>query len=112
MPKGDPSVCAVQADTWRQCTEDNITDPAAIRLRCEALADNFDKCVLDWRGKVGPSVQLRGEGPGEPPEQCQPMSCLIANCLHRNKFDFDRCKLPMEYFKRCVKGLYGSEYIL
>lgn len=111
---GDPAVCAVQVDVWRQCAEDNVADPAALRARCDPLAENFEKCIVEWRtadNGRNATTQLRGEGPGEPPIQCAPLSCMIASCLHQNKFEFSKCQIPSEYFKRCVKGLYGSEYI-
>jgi hypothetical protein len=60
---------------------------------------------------VGPDAKIRGTGPGLPPPQCQGMACLVEQCLLRTSYNFDHCKLPTEFFKKCVKGLYGSEYV-
>lgn len=90
--------------------EDNLLNKAVLSI-CEPLATTFDQCVAEWRGRVGPAVQVKGIGRGEPPLQCCNISCLVERCLKLSKYDFEKCKAPMDAFKRCVKGLYGKEYV-
>uniref|UniRef100_D3TR31 CHCH domain-containing protein n=1 Tax=Glossina morsitans morsitans TaxID=37546 RepID=D3TR31_GLOMM len=81
----DSEVCDDETNNWRACVEDNLSAPDLDR-----------KC---------------SENEGEPPPQCAAMSCLIGACLRKNGYSFERCKLPMHYFKHCVKSFYGSEYV-
>lgn len=109
-PEDYSEVCDNEANSWRICVEKNLGG-MEIRRACEPHKETFDKCIASWRAKVGPSVQVKGENEGEPPLQCAAMSCLVGECLRQFNYDFQRCKPPMDFFKHCVQGLYGSQYI-
>ncbi|CBH18423.1 protein of unknown function (DUF1903), putative [Trypanosoma equiperdum] len=106
----DSEVCDDETNNWRACVEDNLSAPDLDR-KCSKYIDSFNRCIASWRTKVGYDVKVRGENEGEPPPQCAAMSCLIGACLRKNGYSFERCKLPMHYFKHCVKSFYGSEYV-
>ncbi|KEG14757.1 hypothetical protein DQ04_00321260 [Trypanosoma grayi] len=106
----DYSVCEDEADNWRKCTEKNLGSSDLDQI-CTKELSSFDQCIAAWRSGVGHSVRIKGENEGEPPPQCAAMSCLIGLCLRNNGYNFEGCKIPMQYFKHCVKSLYGSEYV-
>ncbi|KAG5470451.1 hypothetical protein LSCM1_01695 [Leishmania martiniquensis] len=108
MPFDD--VCASEASSWSVCLETNLGD-RDLHEKCNAHRLKFDACVAAWRAKVGSSVQVKGKNEGEPPSQCAAMSCLIGECLRKYNYNFDRCKSHTEFFKYCVKSLYGQDYI-
>lgn len=103
-------VCDDQANKLRVCVEKNLGSKEVMAL-CDRLSAEFDGCVAAWRAEVGDGVRVKGINQGDPPFQCAAMSCLVGECLKKYDYQFDRCRAPMNYFKRCVKGFYGSEYI-
>jgi hypothetical protein len=103
-------VCWNESQRWFQCAEENLLNKKLDDI-CAGQRGSFDQCVTQWRAVVGPSVKLKGENQGEPPLQCAAMGCLIAACIKKVSYDFDRCTHVTKSFKHCVKGLYGSEYI-
>jgi hypothetical protein len=107
----DPDVCWNESQTWFKCVEQNSLSPKLFDETCQPQRLTFDECVQKWRSAVGPSVKLKGDNQGEPPLQCAAMSCLIATCIKKTNYDFDKCSQITRSFKHCVKGLYGSEYV-
>jgi hypothetical protein len=107
------AVCDDEATAWRKCTADNYRDASLdLSAACAAPIAAFDRCAAGWRAAAGPSVQVKGAGPGDPPPQCALMSCVYGRCVEDTKYDFDKCKQPMQMFKRCVKTFYLSEYVV
>lgn len=106
----DDDVCDEEANRWRVCMENSLGNKSA-RKMCLPCEHAFDSCILSWRAKVGPDVRIKGMNEGDPPLQCAAMSCLVGSCLRTFNYDFDRCKEPMDCFKKCVKAYFGDEYI-
>ncbi|EPY31531.1 hypothetical protein STCU_00162 [Strigomonas culicis] len=108
----DPyEICDDEANQWRICVEKHLGQPE-VHTACEGAQAQFDSCISVWRARVGPAVSIKGRNEGEPPDQCAAMSCLVGECLRKYNYDFKRCKPPMDFFKYCVKGFYGSEYVV
>ncbi|ORC88444.1 uncharacterized protein TM35_000173160 [Trypanosoma theileri] len=106
----DSDICDDEANTWRICVEKNLGN-RELEFKCVNEQALFDRCIRDWRSNGGQNVKIKGENEGEPPPQCAAMSCLVGLCLRNTDYDFQRCGLPMQYFKHCVKSFYGSEYV-
>ncbi|KAF8279399.1 hypothetical protein TcBrA4_0020430 [Trypanosoma cruzi] len=107
----DSNICDEEVTTWRKCIERNLGDHK-LEKKCSAELALFDRCIASWRLNGAKEVKIRGESEGEPPPQCAALSCLIGTCLRNTDYDFSRCKVPMQYFKHCVKSFYGSEYVV
>lgn len=107
----DDTVCAGEALRWMECTQRHIREPKRISHMCDGLGTQFDVCITQWRN-TGCTKRLKGIRRGHPPNQCVEMSRLIARCVEENNYDFEACASPSIYFKQCVKGLYGGDYIL
>lgn len=107
----DDTICLDEAVQWRECAQRHIREPRRISHMCDGLGEQFDQCVKRWRD-TGCTKRLMGPRTGEPPSQCAGMSCLVGRCLEENNYNFDACITPSNYFKQCVKGLYGSIYIM
>ncbi|KAH8613372.1 hypothetical protein ERJ75_000792900 [Trypanosoma vivax] len=106
----ESNICAEEANKWRLCVEQHIR-ASNVASRCADAVAQFDSCIVAWRTQVGPDARVSGENEGEPPPQCAALSCLIGHCLRENGYNFERCKLSVQYFKHCVKSYYGSDYV-
>eukprot|EP00758_Cryptobia_borreli_P000660 Tbor_TRINITY_DN1394_c0_g1::TRINITY_DN1394_c0_g1_i1::g.12498::m.12498 len=110
----DKSVCLDLGLKWQVCVTEHISEPQQIEKHCNSHADAFEACVENWRneGLINKMKKIKGDNVGDPPPQCAPLSCTIGECLRVNNYKFEECTVPSSYFKRCVKAMYGSEYIM
>ena len=113
-------VCEHQALLWLDCLEPLASKPKQHQVKyeshCVQERENFTKCVVDWRAKVGdsvenPQIKIKGELAGFPPVQCAPLSCLFEKCFQVANYDAQVCKAFTMNFKYCTKMLYGAEYV-
>ena len=111
-------VCRDEAYQWLDCLEPMALETKTVKVTmenaCTAQRAVFDECVVAWRAANDPQhlIHIKGSGPGLPPPQCAPLSCLSEKCLFATGFDFKQCTAFMGNFKHCVKALYvKSEFV-
>eukprot|EP00758_Cryptobia_borreli_P004947 Tbor_TRINITY_DN4667_c0_g2::TRINITY_DN4667_c0_g2_i1::g.14823::m.14823 len=108
----DQLVCQQEALLWDNCVHASLSEPRKMRHKCDNSAILFERCVSKWRENGNADKKIKGYRPGHPPLQCVGISANISECIRMNQYRFEDCIAPCAYFKRCVKALYGNEYIM
>ena len=109
--KAGGAICGDESVALFQCAEEHYYSKNAAST-CAGAMHTFDKCTDAWRKEVGPKVKIRGSFPMQPPVQCQPVTCLIQECLANNHYKHDKCEYPMSVSKHCITKFYGSPYVI